>query len=261
MAKTGIVAQKGWNSPLSLLVESFPGGVASLPGYDLGIFQVQDEAPNWLLCSSGRCPVGAASSMGVPAWEARARIWPRCCRPTAVSSLLSQTRAGIDCSGKTCSALATMGKSCQCALISGAMPQPGPSPLMSFSLTPPVREQYAQSRYVLLDRPVRDPGHDPAVDPRMAFAFAVTIPVLLYQLWMFVVVGLKQKERSLGFLFIPGAVIFFYIGIVAGYFFGLPWFYAWMIHSPRSIPPSAPSTCGSRPTSASSSRGPCASAW
>ena len=44
MAKTGIVAQKGWYSPLSLLVESFPGGVASLPGYDLGHFQVQDEA-------------------------------------------------------------------------------------------------------------------------------------------------------------------------------------------------------------------------
>jgi sec-independent protein translocase protein TatC len=68
-----------------------------------------------------------------------------------------------------------------------------------------------------------------AVDLSMLFAAIVTIPVLLYQLWMFIAVGLKRKERALGFLFIPGAVIFFYAGIVLGYFLGLPYFYAWMI--------------------------------
>ena len=68
-----------------------------------------------------------------------------------------------------------------------------------------------------------------AVDLSMAFALAATIPVLLYQLWMFVVVGLKRKERALGFLFIPGAMLFFYAGILLGYFIGLPYFYAWMI--------------------------------
>jgi sec-independent protein translocase protein TatC len=68
-----------------------------------------------------------------------------------------------------------------------------------------------------------------AVDLSMAFALAVTIPLLLYQLWMFVVVGLKRKERALGFLFIPGAMLFFYSGILLGYFIGLPYFYAWMI--------------------------------
>ncbi len=62
-----------------------------------------------------------------------------------------------------------------------------------------------------------------------AAALAATIPIFVYQLWMFVSIGLKRPERSLGFLFIPAAVLFFYGGIVLGYFYGLPYFYAWMI--------------------------------
>lgn len=44
LAKSGIRARNGFYSPLSLVIDAFPGGVASLPGYDLGHFQVQDEA-------------------------------------------------------------------------------------------------------------------------------------------------------------------------------------------------------------------------
>jgi len=47
----------------------------------------------------------------------------------------------------------------------------------------------------------------------------------IYQLWMFVAVGLKQQERLLGFLFIPAGVIFFYLGGNRRLFFvGLPYF-------------------------------------
>jgi len=60
-------------------------------------------------------------------------------------------------------------------------------------------------------------------------AIVLTIPIIIYQLWMFVAVGLKQQERMLGFLFIPAGVIFFYIGGIAGYFVGLPYFFAWLI--------------------------------
>ncbi len=60
-------------------------------------------------------------------------------------------------------------------------------------------------------------------------ALAATIPIFVYQLWMFVAIGLKRNERALGFLFIPAAVVFFYGGIVLGFFYGLPYFYAWMI--------------------------------
>jgi len=62
-----------------------------------------------------------------------------------------------------------------------------------------------------------------------AAALAATIPIFVYQLWMFVSIGLKRHERSLGFLFIPAAVLFFYGGVVLGYHYGLPLFYAWMI--------------------------------
>ena len=60
-------------------------------------------------------------------------------------------------------------------------------------------------------------------------AFAVTLPVLIYQLWRFVSIGLLAKERSFGLLLVPVGVLCFYIGAAAGYFYGLPWFYAWCI--------------------------------
>jgi 16S rRNA (cytosine967-C5)-methyltransferase len=44
LAKSGIIAHKGFYSPASLTVEAFPGGITSLPGYESGFFQVQDEA-------------------------------------------------------------------------------------------------------------------------------------------------------------------------------------------------------------------------
>ncbi len=61
------------------------------------------------------------------------------------------------------------------------------------------------------------------------FAIAVSIPVFVYQLWRFIVVGLKRQERQLGFLFIPTGIALFYLGAVSGYFYGLPYLYAWLI--------------------------------
>lgn len=65
----------------------------------------------------------------------------------------------------------------------------------------------------------------------VAFDAALTIsfPIFVYQLWKFISVGLKEKERQLGFLFVPLGVIFFYAGACAGYFYGLPYFFAWLI--------------------------------
>ena len=44
LEKSGIIAQNGFYSPVALGIETFPGGILSLPGYDQGHFQVQDEA-------------------------------------------------------------------------------------------------------------------------------------------------------------------------------------------------------------------------
>jgi sec-independent protein translocase protein TatC len=63
----------------------------------------------------------------------------------------------------------------------------------------------------------------------LAAAIAVSLPILLWQIWGFVAVGLKEKERRLVFFFVPLGVIFFYIGAVVGYFVGLPHLYAALI--------------------------------
>ncbi|NLX18107.1 MAG: 16S rRNA (cytosine(967)-C(5))-methyltransferase RsmB [Desulfobulbus sp.] len=42
--RSGITACAGLYSPLSVVISSYPGSVASLPGYTEGFFQVQDEA-------------------------------------------------------------------------------------------------------------------------------------------------------------------------------------------------------------------------
>jgi len=60
-------------------------------------------------------------------------------------------------------------------------------------------------------------------------AIFVAFPILVYQLWMFIGVGLVPKERRLAFLFIPAGILFFYGGAVLGYFVGLPYYYAFMI--------------------------------
>ena len=60
-------------------------------------------------------------------------------------------------------------------------------------------------------------------------AIAVTIPLLLHQLYQFIAVGLQARERHLAFLFVPVAVICFYAGACFGYYLGMPYFFAWFI--------------------------------
>jgi sec-independent protein translocase protein TatC len=60
-------------------------------------------------------------------------------------------------------------------------------------------------------------------------ALVLAIPVLLWHAWKFIATGLKENERSLAFLFVPLGVIFFYIGGALGFFWGLPYYYAWLI--------------------------------
>jgi sec-independent protein translocase protein TatC len=68
-----------------------------------------------------------------------------------------------------------------------------------------------------------------AVKVSVAAGIALALPVLLYHIWRFVAVGLTTRERKLGFLFLPFGVFLFYVGAITGYFFGLPWFFAWLI--------------------------------
>jgi sec-independent protein translocase protein TatC len=60
-------------------------------------------------------------------------------------------------------------------------------------------------------------------------ALAVAAPVVLWQLWKFVAVGLTRREQRLAFLFVPVGVATFYFGTLVGYRFGMPYFYAFLI--------------------------------
>lgn len=70
-------------------------------------------------------------------------------------------------------------------------------------------------------------------------AFFLAFPVLVYQLWMFIGVGLVHRERRLAFLFVPAGIMFFYAGTLVGFFIGLPYFYSFMIkwasHNPLAV--------------------------
>jgi sec-independent protein translocase protein TatC len=68
---------------------------------------------------------------------------------------------------------------------------------------------------------------------------AISIPFLVQQLYMFIAVGLKARERQLAFILVPAAVLCFYGGIAFGYYVGLPYMYAWFIEWQANDPISA----------------------
>ena len=61
--------------------------------------------------------------------------------------------------------------------------------------------------------------------------YAALVIVVLFGVAGVVVlcVALYEKEIKAAFLFIPGAVLFFYAGLTFGYFIGLPYFFSWLL--------------------------------
>ncbi|PYZ98357.1 twin-arginine translocase subunit TatC [Alteribacter lacisalsi] len=53
-------------------------------------------------------------------------------------------------------------------------------------------------------------------------AFAVTIPILLLQIWLFVRPGLTSSERKVTLMYIPASALLFMGGLAFGYFIVLP---------------------------------------
>ncbi|MBP2649585.1 MAG: tatC [Firmicutes bacterium] len=52
--------------------------------------------------------------------------------------------------------------------------------------------------------------------------FLVVVPLVLYQVWGFVVPALTQRERKASFILVPASVILFFMGLLFAYFFVLP---------------------------------------
>ena len=52
--------------------------------------------------------------------------------------------------------------------------------------------------------------------------FLLALPVVLYQIWAFVVPALSNKERLVSLILIPASVLLFFIGVVFSYFLVLP---------------------------------------
>ncbi len=52
--------------------------------------------------------------------------------------------------------------------------------------------------------------------------FLVALPVVLYQIWAFVVPALSKKERGTGLFLVPASVLLFLTGLAFGYLLALP---------------------------------------
>lgn len=78
---------------------------------------------------------------------------------------------------------------------------------------------------------IRNLTEGPVVSVKLAFylALVVAFPVLIYQMWKFIVPALTRRERRAGFLFVPAAIIFFYFGLAFGYTIGMPYLFMWLL--------------------------------
>lgn len=52
--------------------------------------------------------------------------------------------------------------------------------------------------------------------------FLLALPLVLYQLWAFIVPALTTKERTASFILVPASVTLFFLGLAFSYFFVLP---------------------------------------
>jgi sec-independent protein translocase protein TatC len=52
--------------------------------------------------------------------------------------------------------------------------------------------------------------------------FAISLPFILFQVWLFVKPGLREEEQKASVLYIPGAVLLFFIGLSFAYFVVFP---------------------------------------
>jgi sec-independent protein translocase protein TatC len=52
--------------------------------------------------------------------------------------------------------------------------------------------------------------------------FLESLPVILYQLWAFILPALTSSEKKLSFILVPSSVLLFFVGVLFSYFFVLP---------------------------------------
>ena len=55
-----------------------------------------------------------------------------------------------------------------------------------------------------------------------ATAFALAVPMVLYQLWAFIAPGLYKNEKSIAFPFVVSSTLLFYLGIAFAYYVVFP---------------------------------------
>ena len=52
--------------------------------------------------------------------------------------------------------------------------------------------------------------------------FLCALPIVMYQLWAFIVPAMTNKERSAGIFLVPASIILFFIGLIFSYYLVLP---------------------------------------
>ena len=107
--------------------------------------------------------------------------------------------------------------------------------LVFLCLVPFASEIYAWFAQPLINA-IPNGGSMIAVDPhgtffipfKLAFAsaFAIAVPVVLYQVWAFVAPGLYQNEKNIALPLVISSTLLFYLGVAFAYFVVFPLMFA-----------------------------------
>lgn len=68
------------------------------------------------------------------------------------------------------------------------------------------------------------------------FAWLITLPYAILELWWFIVPGLYQQEKRRGYQYLGASFLLFITGVAFSYWIILPWMFQWLAHqTPQSM--------------------------
>lgn len=93
-------------------------------------------------------------------------------------------------------------------------------PLLEFLMEPYIASVPESSAALQTLRPTE--GIETFFKVALLFGAILAMPVILYQIWLFIEPGLTHKEKKYVFIFIPGALFLFLLGILFSWFILIP---------------------------------------
>ncbi|MCP4357210.1 MAG: twin-arginine translocase subunit TatC [Chloroflexi bacterium] len=103
-----------------------------------------------------------------------------------------------------------------CTVIGFAVAQP----LLAYLMQPYVASVPEEAAALQTLRPTE--GIETYFKVALLFGAVLSMPVMLYQIWLFIEPGLTKKEKRYIFIFIPGSLLLFLLGISFAWFILIP---------------------------------------